>query len=126
MKKPFYLMLLLATMLTFTACSNDKNALSGTTWTSLFVDELFVIEFEDNGKVSGFIADVNGNIKGKVYYGTYAFTNNSITLNDFYIVNSFRFYFTNGTVSGNNMTLNYYFKYDNGNRYDSQRTFRKQ
>ena len=128
MKKPFYLMLLLATLLTVTACSNDKNTLNGTTWSASYGlgSTSLVIEFEDNSKVSGFIAE-NGNISHNVYYGTYSFTDGNITFNDFLIAYSYiRFYFSNGTVSGNYMTLNYYHKSDNGDRYDHQMTFHKQ
>lgn len=132
MKTLFHFTLLLATMLiTFTACSDDKNAnaLNGTTWKAVYVDNLFVIEFEDDSRVSGFRADANGNIKGSVYYGTYSFLGNNIVFNDFQIVNFYHFHFTDGIVSGNNMTLNYWWNMGapgNQHRFDDQMTFHKQ
>lgn len=133
MKKVFSLMLLLATMLTFTACGDDdkdepKQSLAGTSWSASYVDELFIIEFESDSKVSGFRADANGNIKGDVYYGTYSVNNGKITLNNFSIVNFYRFYFTDGTVSGNNMVLNYWWEMGapgDKKRFDDTMTFHK-
>ncbi len=132
MKKAFSLMLLLAAILTITACSDDDEEpvhnVVGTTWSASYVDELFVIEFESNNKVSGFRADANGNIKGDVYYGTYAINGNRITLRNFSIVNFYRFHFTSGTISGNNMTLNYWWEMGDPNdkkRFDDVISFHK-
>lgn len=123
-------MLLLATMISFTACGDDKdepkNTLKGTTWIASYVDETFVIEFESDTKVSGFRGDANGTIKGDVYYGTYSLNGNHIILNNFSIVNFYRFYFTDGTISGNNMTLNYWWEMGSDKtRFDDQKTFHK-
>lgn len=124
-------MLLLATILTFSACSDDDDPVHnvvGTTWSASYADELFVIEFESNNKVSGFRADANGNIKGSVYSGTYSINGDKITLNDFFIVIFYRFYFTSGTISGNNMTLNYWWEMGAPNdrkRFDDVKTFHK-
>lgn len=131
MKRLFYFALTLTLIITLSACSNnnDKNAMIGTTWRASYVKELFVIEFEDDSRVSGFRADANGNIKGSVYYGTYSFTGNNIVFNDFQIVNFYRFHFTDGIVSGNNMTLNYWWNMGapgNEQRFDDQMTFHKQ
>lgn len=127
MKKVFSLMLLLATMFTFTACSSDdddnsQNSIVGTTWTASYVNELFVIEFESNNKVTGYRADTNMNIKGDVYSGSYSINGNRIILNDFSIVNFYRFYFTDGTINGKSMNLNYWWNMG-GERFDDDMTF---
>ncbi len=130
MRKFFYFMLLLTAIITFTACNDEdnKNTLSGTTWSTSYGSATsFVIEFEDNSKVTGFRTDANGKfISGSICHGTYSFTDNIIVFDDFTLSYSFlRFHFTDGTVSGNYMTLNYWESYS-GTRYDHQMTFRKQ
>lgn len=134
MRKVFSLMLLLATILTFTACGDDKEdepsvSLNGTTWTASYVDELFVLEFESSNKVIGYRADSNGNIKGNVFTSTYSINGDRITFgNNFYITNFYKFYFTDGTIVGNTMTLNYWWEMGapgDKQRFDDTKTFRK-
>lgn len=134
MKKLITLMMLFTSMLAFTACGGDDDkdepstGLAGTSWSASYVDELFVIEFESNSKVSGFRADANGNIKGDVYYGTYSVNGNKISLKNFSIVNFYEFHFTDGSVSGNNMVLNYWWemgKPGDKKRFDDTMTFHK-
>lgn len=131
MKKVFSLMLLLATMLTFTACSGDddepENSLSGTTWTSSYVDEIFVFEFSGKNEVTGFMADENLNIKGKAYHGTYSRDGNNILFNDFYIMNYYKYVFSKAVISGTTMEVNYHWVYSfsGENSDETSRTFRK-
>jgi hypothetical protein len=131
MKKIFGLMLLCAIIVTVTSCDNDdelSNSLQGTIWTASYVDELFVIEFESVNKVSGYRADSNGHIKGDVYYGTYTTNGDNITFNNFYIVNFYKFYFTDGTITGNNMKLNYWWEMGrpgNKERFYDTKTFHR-
>ena len=131
MKKIFGLVLLCATIITVTSCGNDdelSNSLQGTIWTASYVDKLFVIEFESVNKVSGYRADSNGNIKGDVYYGTYTTNGNNITFNNFFIFNFYKFNFTNGTITGNNMKLNYWWEMGSPGdkeRFDDTITFHR-
>ena len=131
MKKIFGLMLLCATIITVASCDNDdelSNSLQGTIWTASYGDELFVIEFESVNKVSGYRADSNEHIKGDVYYGTYTTNGDNITFNNFYIVNFYKFYFTYGTITGNNMKLNYWWEMgrpDDKERFYDTKTFHR-
>lgn len=133
MKKLTNLLLIFAAVLSLAACGSDSedeptNSLKGTSWSSSYADELFVIKFESNDQVSGYRADSNGNIKGSVYYGTYTLNGDNIVLNDFSIVNFYRFYFTDGVIKGNNMVLNYWWEMGASGekvRFDEQKTFHK-
>ena len=122
-------MLLLATMLTFTACGGDnddepQNSLNGTTWTSSYVDEVFVIEFNGKNGVTGFVADNNLNIKGDAYHGSYTRNGDNLTFNNFYIMNFYKFVFKKATINGSTMTVDYEYKVSD-KVFEDTRTFRK-
>ena len=129
MKKLLFLVAAIG-CLVFTGCSKDDdsnaNSLSGTTWTTTYVDELWVIEFNGNNGVTAFRADANLNIKGSAHSGTYSKRDNSITFQNLYISDFYKYEFMNATVNGNTMTVNYQYTYhSSGEVSKSTKTFHK-
>lgn len=84
MKKLLSLTLLLATLLTFSAC-DDKNEpednLKGTEWTHALSTQVEHLEFVSKSKVD-FYHTENGALVGKVGSGTYTINGNKITFSN--------------------------------------------
>lgn len=111
MKKRFSLMLLLATMLTFTACGGDddepKDTLKGTKWLSALTERVAHIEFTSDTQVE-YYHTKDGALIGKVATGTYTKNGNNIAFNNFEgNYNTEIMKFKNATISGKTMVVYY-------------------
>lgn len=129
MRKVLSLMLLLATLFTFTACSSDddeqKNGLNGTIWTSIYGDAVWVLEFTGRNTVEFYTADNNLNIDGDTYQGTYSVNNNAIKFN---LQGAYyqKLTFKKGEISGNSMKVEYdYTPLFSEKTFSTDCTFRK-
>lgn len=126
MKKLFSLMLLIATMLTFTACGGDdkdepKDTLKGTEWTHSMTERVEHIEFISDTHVE-YYQTKNGALIGNVGKGTYVKKGSNITFSNFTgNYNTEILTFKNATLSGKTLTVYYESSYFG----ESNTTFRQ-
>lgn len=119
-------MLLLATMIAFTACGSDdndepKDTLKGTAWTHALTQRIEHIEFTSDTQVEYYHTE-NGALVGKVGSGTYVKNGNNITFNNFEgNYNTEIMKFNSATISGKTMIVYYKSSYFG----ETSTTFRK-
>lgn len=111
MKKVLSFMLLLATLVTFTACSDDNDepakSLEGTVWTAVVgTNEVWAMDFESNTTVAMFRADANLNIVGTPVRSEYTYSGSALTFKTLSIEASNRVTYrvTAAGINGNFMT----------------------
>ena len=108
MRKYFSMMLVLASMMfTFSSCSKEEkeptNPIVGTKWCSSYLESVIVLEFVSNNDFMEYYTDKSGNIKGNVDYGTYQFSNNTVT----FITQDNISKMKSATINGSILTLTY-------------------
>ena len=129
MKKFLSMMLVIASIVCLSSCSEDDgemNPYAGTKWSKSY-DSLsgwydsymYVLEFTDTD-FSYYEADVYGGYKSGMTQGKYTYVGNKIMINNVRMNTSWAidYYITGATVSGNVLTLNYYWVSEDGVRYD--------
>ena len=125
MKKVFSLMLLLATLLTFTACGGDddepKDTLKGTEWTHGLTERVEHIEFTSETQVE-YYHTKNDALIGNVGSGTYTKNGNEIVFHNFEgNYNTEIMTFKSAKLQGNTLTVYYESSYFG----ETSTTFRK-
>lgn len=85
MKKMLSMMLIMASFVCFTACSEDDegdigNPMVGTKWTAGSSSyQVYVIDFPTSSECRDYWTDKSGNTIGEVDYGTYTYNNGNIS-----------------------------------------------
>lgn len=111
MKKMLFMMLVVASIASFTSCSNDEedaNPMIGTKWTAVaYSNKVYVIEFYSNYEFRNYTTDQNGNIESNnssdIDRGTYYYENGIISFTS----HSTSAAFKSAIVDGRFMTLTY-------------------
>lgn len=108
MKKLLTMMLMMASCVCFTACSDDEddtsNPMVGTKWTAGSSSyQVYVIDFPTSSEFRDYWTDKSGNTIGDVDYGTYTYNNGNITFyNPNSSINSYK-----GKVQGDMLIVTY-------------------
>ena len=95
----------------FSSCSKEEKEPSspiiGTKWCSdastSYIESVIVLEFVSNNKFMEYSTDRSGNIRGDVDYGTYQFSNNTVTFITQDAINKMK----SATINGSILTLTY-------------------
>ena len=128
MKKSILAVLTIIVIFAITSCSKEEiatNPYEGTKWSksyhSSFSDEdyMYVLEFTET-TFSYYEADINGGYKSGMTQGSYTYEGNEIYIDNVKDKTSFLldYYFTGATVTGNTLSLHYYWVSNDGERFD--------